>query len=140
MHPAPEVTVIVPTRNESPNVAPLVAQVAAALAGRSAEILFVDDSDDDTPAAIARVAETAPLPVRVLHRARDERSGGLGGAVVRGLELAAADVCIVMDGDLQHPPALLPRLLERYERGGVDVVSASAPTRSRCSRRHHRRR
>lgn len=125
MHPAPEVTVIVPTRNESPNVAPLVAQVAAALAGRSAEILFVDDSDDDTPAAIARVAETAPLPVRVLHRARDERSGGLGGAVVRGLELAAADVCIVMDGDLQHPPALLPRLLERYERGGVDVVSAS---------------
>lgn len=125
MHPAPEVTVIVPTRNESPNVAPLVAQVAAALAGRSAEILFVDDSDDDTPAAIARMAETAPLPVRVLHRARDERSGGLGGAVVRGLELAAADVCIVMDGDLQHPPALLPRLLERYERGGVDVVSAS---------------
>src|SRR5690606_4539986 len=120
-----EVTVIVPTRNESPNVAPLVAQVAAALAGRSAEILFGGDSDDGTPAAIARAAEAAPRAVPVPHRARGERSGGLGGAVVRGLELAAADVCIVMDGDLQHPPALLPRLLERYERGGVDVVSAS---------------
>jgi len=125
VRPAPEVTVIVPTRDESPNVAPLVAQIAAALAGRGAEILFVDDSDDDTPSEIARVAASAPLPVRVMHRPHGERTGGLGGAVARGLALAGADVCIVMDGDLQHPPALLPELLERYERGGVDVVLAS---------------
>lgn len=125
MRPDPEVTIIVPTRDESPNVAPLVALISEALADRSAEVLFVDDSDDDTPAEIVRVARTAALPVRVLHRPRGARDGGLGGAVAEGLAAAAADVCIVMDGDLQHPPALLPRLLERFEAGGVDVVLAS---------------
>lgn len=117
------VTVIVPTFNERDNVAELVARTVAALAGRDAEILFVDDSSDDTAAEVARVAADAPIPVRVIHRT--ENSGGLGGAVVVGLEAAASDVCIVMDGDLQHPPELLPALLDRYAAGDADVVAAS---------------
>ncbi|MBN6190927.1 glycosyltransferase [Aneurinibacillus sp. BA2021] len=119
----PAVTVIVPTFNERDNVAELVARTAAALAGRQAEILFVDDSSDDTVAEVERVAVDAPLPVRVIHRA--ENTGGLGGAVVLGLHAAAADLCIVMDGDLQHPPELLPALLDRHAEGGADVVAAS---------------
>ncbi len=118
-----EVTVIVPTFNERENVAELVARTAAALAGHSAEILFVDDSVDDTASEIERVAADAPLPVRVIHRA--DNSGGLGGAVVVGLRAAAADLCIVMDGDLQHPPELLPALLARHDEGETDVVAAS---------------
>jgi len=117
------VTVIVPTFNERDNVAELVARTAVALAGWDAEILFVDDSTDDTAAEIARVAADAPIPVRVIHRA--ENTGGLGGAVVVGLESAASDVCIVMDGDLQHPPELLPALLARHAAGDADVVAAS---------------
>ncbi len=117
------VTVIVPTFNERDNVAELVARAAAALEGRDAEILFVDDSTDDTASEVARVAADAPLPVRVIHR--DDNSGGLGGAVVVGLREAASEVCIVMDGDLQHPPELLPALLDRYADGGADVVAAS---------------
>ncbi|WP_029262880.1 MULTISPECIES: glycosyltransferase [unclassified Microbacterium] len=117
------VTVIVPTFNERENVAELVARTAAALAGWEAEILFVDDSTDDTAAEVERVAVAAPIPVRVIHRT--ENTGGLGGAVVVGLEAAAADVCIVMDGDLQHPPELLPVLLERHAEGDADVVAAS---------------
>lgn len=117
------VTVIVPTFNERDNVAELVARTAAALEGRQAEILFVDDSSDDTAAQVERVAAEAPIPVRVIHRA--ENTGGLGGAVVVGLKAAAADLCVVMDGDLQHPPELLPALLDRYEEGGADVVAAS---------------
>lgn len=117
------VTVIVPTFNERDNVAELVARTAAALDGWDAEILFVDDSTDDTAAEIARVAADAPILVRVLHRS--ENTGGLGGAVVVGLGAAAADVCIVMDGDLQHPPELLPALLARYTQGDADVVAAS---------------
>ncbi|AZS39357.1 MULTISPECIES: glycosyltransferase [Microbacterium] len=117
------VTVIVPTFNERDNVAELVARTAAALDGWDAEILFVDDSTDDTAVEIARVAADAPIPVRVLHRS--ENTGGLGGAVVVGLGAAAADVCIVMDGDLQHPPELLPALLARYAQGDADVVAAS---------------
>ncbi|MEN0022196.1 MAG: glycosyltransferase [Microbacterium sp.] len=117
------VTVIVPTFNERDNVAELVARTAAALAGYDAEILFVDDSTDDTAAEVTRVAADAPLPVRVIHR--DDNTGGLGGAVVVGLGAAASDLCIVMDGDLQHPPELLPALVARHAEGGVDVVAAS---------------
>lgn len=117
------VTVIVPTYNERDNVAELVERTAAALAGRDAEILFVDDSSDDTTAEVERVAVDAPIPVRVIHRS--DNVGGLGGAVVVGLGAAAADVCIVMDGDLQHPPELLPTLLDRFADGDADVVAAS---------------
>lgn len=120
-----DVTVIVPTRNERANVAPLVRQLAAALEGRRAEILFVDDSEDDTVAEIERVAIGAPLTVRALHRPHGQRTGGLGGAVVAGLRDAAADVCVVMDGDLQHPPALVPELVDRHAQGDCDVVVAS---------------
>lgn len=117
------VTIIVPTFNERENVAELVARIAAALAGRDAEILFVDDSTDDTAAEIARVAINAPLPVRVSRRA--ENTGGLSGAVVVGLQAASSDICIVMDGDLQHPPELLPALLDRHADADADVVAAS---------------
>lgn len=120
-----DVTVIVPTRNERANVAEMVRQLGAALAGRRAEILFVDDSEDDTLAEVDRVAQDAPLPVRALHRAAGQRSGGLGGAVVAGLKAAAADVCVIIDGDLQHPPALVPELVDRHARGDADVVLAS---------------
>ncbi|MEL5991845.1 glycosyltransferase family 2 protein [Microbacterium phosphatis] len=120
-----DVTVIVPTRNERANVAPLVERLAQALAGRRAEILFVDDSEDGTAAEVERVAQDAPLAVRVLHRPQGERLGGLSGAVVAGLRSATADVCVVMDGDLQHPPALVPQLLDRHAQGGCDVVVAS---------------
>lgn len=118
-----DVTLIVPTYNERDNVAELVARAAAALDGRRAEMLFVDDSADGTAAEVARIAADAPLPVRVIHR--ETNAGGLGGAVALGLAEARADVCIVMDGDLQHPPELLPALLERFERGGADLVAAS---------------
>lgn len=117
------VTVIVPTFNERDNVAELVTRTAAALEGHEAEILFVDDSSDDTAAEIERVAQAAPLPVRVIHR--EANTGGLGGAVVVGLEAARGDVCVVMDGDLQHPPELIPTMLDRFSAGDVDVVAAS---------------
>ncbi|GAT74303.1 glycosyltransferase [Microbacterium hydrocarbonoxydans] len=117
------VTVIVPTYNERDNVAELVERTARALAAWDAEILFIDDSSDDTAAEVERVAADAALPVRVIHRTAN--TGGLGGAVVVGLQAAASDLCIVMDGDLQHPPELLPALLARHEEGGADVVAAS---------------
>lgn len=117
------VTIIVPTFNERDNVAELVARTAVALEGWDAEILFVDDSTDDTAAEVERVAADAPIPVRVIHRS--ENTGGLGGAVVIGLEAAASDICIVMDGDLQHPPELLPVLLARFAQGDAHVVAAS---------------
>src|ERR1700761_788855 len=97
-----ELTVIVPTFNEAPNVVPLVARISDAVEGIETEILFVDDSSDSTPEVIAAVARTSRIPVRLIRR--DAPVGGLSGAVLEGLQAAASDWCVVMDGDLQHPP------------------------------------
>ncbi|UNK69718.1 glycosyltransferase family 2 protein [Microbacterium sp. H1-D42] len=115
------VSVIIPTYNEGPNVAPLVARLS--VLPNIAEVVFVDDSTDGTPAEIERVAADSSVPVRLLHR--DEATGGLGGAVLRGFDVATSEVCIVMDGDLQHPPEVITQLIERYDRGEADVVVAS---------------
>lgn len=118
-------TVIVPTRNESGNVAPLIARLGEALAGIDAEVLFVDDSSDTTPEQVRSTAVTASLPVRLLHRAAKERVGGLGGAVLAGLRSAHSDWAVVMDGDLQHPPEVVPDLLRAGQQSGADLVVAS---------------
>lgn len=118
-----QLTVIVPTYNEAPNVAELVRRVQQATTSIDAELLFVDDSTDDTPEVIRAVAATAAMPVRVLHR--DQPRGGLGGAVREGMLAAEADACLVMDGDLQHPPEDIPTLYQRFRHGGVDLVVAS---------------
>ncbi len=120
---AVDTTIIVPTFNEAGNVAALVDRLAAAVGDRDVEVLFVDDSTDDTPAEIRRVAERAPLPVRVLHREGDERVGGLAGAVAAGISASDSDFVLVMDGDLQHPPELVPDLRETAD--DVDLAVAS---------------
>jgi glycosyltransferase involved in cell wall biosynthesis len=117
------VCVLVPTRNEAGNVGPLVARLGPVLAGLGGEVLFVDDSDDQTPAAVAAAAGAAPVPVRLLHRAGAERTGGLGGAVRAGLAAANARWTVVMDGDLQHPPERVPDLIAAGERGADLVVA-----------------
>jgi dolichol-phosphate mannosyltransferase len=114
------VTVVVPTRNEAGNVAELVARLPPV-----ERILFVDDSDDGTPAAVAAAAAGAPSPVSLLHRQRGARAGGLSGAVTAGMaQVDSAWVC-VMDGDLQHPPEVVERLMERTTADDVDLVIAS---------------
>lgn len=118
-----QLSIIVPTYNEAPNVAELVRRVTAETAGIDAEIIFVDDSTDATPDVVRNLAASAALPVRVIHRER--RTGGLGGAVLEGLAAADADACLVMDGDLQHPPEEIRDIYARFARGDVDVVVAS---------------
>ncbi|WP_415075032.1 glycosyltransferase [Microbacterium sp.] len=125
-HSAMELTVVVPTFNESLNVAELIRQLADSTGDLECEIVFVDDSTDDTPDVIRSLADGAVLPVRVIHR--EVGVGGLGGAVVEGFRAAEAHICVVMDGDLQHPPQDVPKLVERFRAGGADVVVASRYT------------
>ncbi|MCD2196718.1 glycosyltransferase [Actinomycetospora endophytica] len=114
----PTVSVVIPTFNEAGNVDELLRRLAEALPA-GAEVVVVDDSTDDT-ADRARAA-TVPFTLTVIHR--DEPSGGLGGAVVEGLRAARADWAVVMDGDLQHPPAVVAELLAAAP--GHDVVVAT---------------
>ncbi|MGZ8804096.1 MAG: glycosyltransferase [Microbacterium sp.] len=118
-----QLSIIVPTFNEAPNVAELVRRVTDETRGLEAEIIFVDDSTDATPDVIRDVAASCAMPVRLIHR--DHRTGGLGGAVLEGFAAAEADACLVMDGDLQHPPEEIADIYARFARRDVDVVIAS---------------
>ncbi|POX49963.1 glycosyltransferase family 2 protein [Streptomyces sp. Ru72] len=118
------VTIVVPTFNESGNIRELLHRITESVPSRlPCEVLFVDDSTDDTPGVIVREAQDCPFPVTLLHR--EEPAGGLGGAVVEGLKAAGSDWIVVMDGDLQHPPSLVPELIGTGERTNAGLVVAS---------------
>lgn len=120
---APLLTVVVPTRDEETNVHPLVSRLRGALASVDYEILFVDDSDDPTPARVAALARHDPR-LDLIHREGGERKGGLSTAVLLGIRRARGEFVCVMDADLQHPPEMVLRLL-REATSGADVVVAS---------------
>ena len=119
----PAVTVVVPTYNERDNLAELVERIHRSLSssGLGYEVLVVDD---DSPDGTWRLAEQLAerYPVRVIRRVGRR---GLGSAIVEGLRSARGRYVAVIDADLQHPPELLPRLVEEAERRGADIVVAT---------------
>ena len=107
------ISVVVPTYNEAENVGNLVNQIDYALKGIDYEVIFVDDSTDDTVDAIKAVMAENPH-VRMEHR---ETEKGLATAVLKGFSLAEGDYIAVMDADLQHPPAILRSMYAVMETG-----------------------
>ena len=120
MSEAPRVSVVIPVRNEALNIGPLVAEIEAALAGVPHEIVCVDDgSTDETAAALAEAAKTAP--VRILrHRA----SCGQSAAVITGVKAARGEWIATLDGDGQNDPADIPALLAAAGHEGPRVLIA----------------
>jgi putative flippase GtrA len=121
----PTLTVIVPTRNERDNIAELLGRLDAVALEKAIDILFVDDSDDGTEEVIESLRASVNRDVNVIHRPPADRTGGLGGAVCAGLEVARGTWVCVIDADLQHPPELVEELLDRAESGDSDIVVAS---------------
>jgi glycosyltransferase involved in cell wall biosynthesis len=113
-------SVVAPMYEEEETVEPFLARVDAALAGVEFELILVDDgSKDGTAAAMAAVAERDPR-VKVVALSRNF---GHQPALTAGLEHASGDAVVMLDGDLQDPPELIPTMLERW-REGVDVIYA----------------
>lgn len=114
-------SIVVPTYNESTNVPILINAIERCLSGgTNYEIIFVDDSTDNTPDVLQQLASVDPR-VRYEHR---ENERGLGTAVVRGFRLAKGNVITVLDADLQHPPNMLIPMLKQIEMG-YDLVIPS---------------
>jgi glycosyltransferase involved in cell wall biosynthesis len=87
----------------------------------SYEIVLVDDgSDDNTWDAVQRESENYPM----LRALRLSRNFGKESAVCAGLEMARGAAVIVMDGDLQHPPHLIPQMVQQWREFKADVVEA----------------
>jgi dolichol-phosphate mannosyltransferase len=120
-----DLTVVVPTRDERDNIAPLLRRLEAVRPELALAVLFIDDSSDSTPEVIHQEAARSSRCVSVIHRPEDQRSGGLGGAVRLGLLAARSELVAVMDADLQHPPELLGALVDELHRSNADLVVAS---------------
>jgi glycosyltransferase involved in cell wall biosynthesis len=118
----PWLSLVIPTRNEERNVGALVDRLAAVLGTESAEIIFVDDSDDSTPLVLTRCASSSPVGIRLLHRPPGARKGGLSGAVMAGARHALGEWIMVMDADLQHPPEIVAVLASTARRYDCDLV------------------
>ena len=119
---APALSLVIPTFNEAGNIGPLVERLAAALAGDTWEALFVDDdSPDGTAEVVARLAQERPN-LRCLKRVGRR---GLSSACLEGFAATSAPFIVVMDADLQHDEALLPRMLDLLRRGEAELVSGS---------------
>jgi dolichol-phosphate mannosyltransferase len=118
----PVLSVIVPSYNERPNVAPMVARLDSALRGIDWEVIYVDDnSPDGTAAEVRRIARIDPR-VRCIRRIGRR---GLSSAVIEGALSSSATYVAVIDGDLQHDETRLPVMLNELRLGQCDLVVAS---------------
>ena len=95
------------------------------------EIIFINDGSKDR--TFERMLAIAAGDSRVKYISFSRNFGKEAGTIA-GLEYATGEAVILMDGDLQHPPAMLPQMIEAYEQG-YDVVSAR---RTRTGEKRHR--
>jgi dolichol-phosphate mannosyltransferase len=134
----PGIAVVVPTYNERSNIGLIVESVRRALAAERWELLFVDDDSPDR--TLEEVERLASGDGRV-RRVRRVGRRGLASACIEGVMASTAPLVVVMDGDAQHDPALLPKMVDVAREGAFDVVvacrdnSGAEPFRGRWRRR-----
>jgi dolichol-phosphate mannosyltransferase len=117
-----ELSVVVPSYNERPNVAPLIAKLDAALTGIAWEVIYVDDdSPDGTADEVRRIAASDPR-VRCIRRIGRR---GLASAVIEGALSSSAPFVGVMDGDMQHDETVLPVMLAALRDGSCELAVGS---------------
>ena len=105
----PEISVVVPVHDEQGAAGPLAREIAQAFAGRSFEMVFVNDaSKDGTLAELEALKAELPM-LRVVNHAKN---AGQSRAVRSGILAARAPIIVTLDGDGQNPPADAPRLAD----------------------------
>jgi len=116
---------VVPTLNEAGNIDKLLGELTGALSETRYEYEIVVVDDGSTDGTVEKVRDWARQDPRVHFLARvGER--GLAGAVLYGWGQSGANLLGVIDGDLQHPPELLPKLLEAAEQSDIAIASRYA--------------
>lgn len=118
------ISVVLPVFNEAGTLPKLHSQLTEVLDGLQGkprwELVFVDDGSRDDSFAVLHDLAASDGRIRALRFARNF---GKEAAMLAGLEAAKGDVVVLMDSDLQHPPALIPELLERWRQGARMVTA-----------------
>src|SRR5438132_3930272 len=112
------ISIVIPAHNEQENIFVIHSEIRAQLGEYPAEIIFVDDGSRDNTAGKIRSLQAVDPFVRLL---RLSRNFGHQAALLAGIQAAKGAAVITMDCDLQHPPELLPQMLEAWE-SGMPVV------------------
>jgi dolichol-phosphate mannosyltransferase len=116
---APEISVVVPVKNEAGNIGSLIAELETALAGRwRFEIIYVNDGSTDATEAELKTLMASRLWLRQIKHAR---SCGQSAAVRSGVAAARAPLVATLDGDGQNDPAFVRLLIQALEAGAPRV-------------------
>jgi dolichol-phosphate mannosyltransferase len=129
----PDLSVVVPVRDEADNIAPLILEIVAALtAVCSFEIVYVDDGSRDATAERLRAIRAANPRLRIV---RHRKSCGQSQAVASGVKAARAEIVATIDGDGQNDPADIPILLARLRAEPPDARDLLLVAGQRTKRR-----
>ncbi|MDH7808117.1 dolichol-phosphate mannosyltransferase [Rhizobium sp. AN67] len=116
-----ELSVVVPTFNESQNIRELVKRLDLALGETAWELIVVDDDSPDGTSKLVKSLSAADSRIRCIRRVGRR---GLAGACIEGILSSSAPYVLVMDGDLQHDESIVPEMLRSLE-GGKDLAVGS---------------
>ncbi len=118
-------SIVLPTYNESQNITRMLDSIAEALpVDAHAEIIVVDDNSPDGTGDIAsrHKVSNKKLSIQVIKR---PCKLGLSSAILAGVQSAAGQIVVVMDGDFSHPPHTIPKMVEELKDSKYDIVVAS---------------
>ncbi len=124
----PQVSIIVPTYNESQNIVGILKSIRESIPkGIYTETIVVDDNSPDGTGKIVEdyissIKKIAENTIDVIHR---KAKNGLASAILKGIQNAKGETIVVMDSDFSHPPQIIPKMIEAFKQYQCDLVVAS---------------
>jgi dolichol-phosphate mannosyltransferase len=123
-------SLVVPTYNEAANIEPFLQRIRSVLDPELSsryEVIVVDDNSPDETWKVAAGVQVGYPQLVVLRR---EQERGLSSAVIRGWQAAGGDILATINADFQHPPELLPKMLELVREADLVIATRLAATGS----------
>ncbi|MEX0862374.1 glycosyltransferase [Nitrosopumilus sp.] len=123
-----EISIIIPTYNESQNICGILEYIQKSIPHNlQAETIVVDDNSPDHTAKIAEdyfrsIKEKTTHTISVIKR---KAKTGLSSAILNGIQQATGNTIVVMDSDFSHPPNIIPKMIETLKQTRCDIVIAS---------------
>lgn len=126
----PALSLVVPTYNEAENIEPFLHCIRSLLdpkLGSRYEVIVVDDNSPDETWKVATNIQAGYPQLVILRR---EQEWGLSSAIIRGWQVASGDILATINSDFQHPPELLPTMLELMKRADLAIATRLGATGS----------